>query len=434
MIKNLSDLNIQKIFFGSGDRNSPLLKHFDEHLIEVGLDERSLAFQALGFAKLTGRPTAICVTSGTAVGECLPALIEAYYAEIPLIIITADRPSPLRNTRAPQAIDQVNIFGRYVNCFYDGNLEDFSLEEISYPLHLNIAVQKEKFITQINQPISEAKKILAVFCDGSDDLEKEYDKVLHKGFHIFNEVNSGLLKEGTVQYERTLLREMQSHPFDIIIKFGRTPLTKLWRLLNEKYAACQIFSYNNDFCGLARGKRIDDLSALPTVKREELVEPLLSPVLDKYPLSEVSIVRDILAMTNKDHIIYAGNSMPIRYLDFFKNKDTQVMASRGANGIDGQVSTAIGIAKASKQMVHALLGDLTFLYDHSCLSWPLPENLIIHVLDNKGGRIFDRVQSDDRMILPPPFDLSNEFSHPQLKIYPVDNEQTQKFWDEWNVV
>ena len=76
----------------------------------VRLDERSAGFYALGLALATGRPTVICVTSGTAAAELHPAVVEAHHARVPLIVCTADRPPELLDTGAPQTIDQVGLF------------------------------------------------------------------------------------------------------------------------------------------------------------------------------------------------------------------------------------------------------------------------------------------------------------------------------------
>ena len=111
----------------SGSRNAPLLAVLSSTSgIRVWsfVDERSAAFFALGRAKLTGVPAAVVTTSGTAVAELLPAVIEAYYSGTPLIVITADRPARYRGSGAPQCIEQEGIFGPYVGgCVTHVNVE-----------------------------------------------------------------------------------------------------------------------------------------------------------------------------------------------------------------------------------------------------------------------------------------------------------------------
>src|SRR5437762_5982621 len=99
----------------AGSRDAPLLAVLGASDLRIFsfVDERSAAFFALGRAKRDRRPVAVITTSGTAVAELLPAAIEAYYSATPLIFITADRPARYRGTGAPQAIEQVGIFGVY---------------------------------------------------------------------------------------------------------------------------------------------------------------------------------------------------------------------------------------------------------------------------------------------------------------------------------
>lgn len=118
----------------AGSRNSPLLVVLgtrDDVRLYSFVDERSAAFFALGRMKLHGNPVAVVTTSGTAVGELLPATIEAYYSGLPLMLITADRPARFRGTAAPQSIEQEGIFGVYAEV----SLEDWSRTK---PLHINI--------------------------------------------------------------------------------------------------------------------------------------------------------------------------------------------------------------------------------------------------------------------------------------------------------
>lgn len=117
----------------AGSRNSPLLAVLGTSNAQLFsfVDERSAAFFALGRVKLHGNPVAVVTTSGTAVAEMLPAAIEAHYSGIPLILISADRPARFRGTGAPQAIEQLGLFGPYA----ETSLEEWSRVR---PLHLNI--------------------------------------------------------------------------------------------------------------------------------------------------------------------------------------------------------------------------------------------------------------------------------------------------------
>ncbi len=113
-----------------GSRNAPLIEVLGTDVYAF-TDERSAAFFALGRAKRDGKPVAVVTTSGTAAAELLPATIEAFYAGVPLVLITADRPARFRGTGAPQSIEQVGLFGDYATTEVDRwNRRS--------PLHINI--------------------------------------------------------------------------------------------------------------------------------------------------------------------------------------------------------------------------------------------------------------------------------------------------------
>jgi 2-succinyl-5-enolpyruvyl-6-hydroxy-3-cyclohexene-1-carboxylate synthase len=123
-----------------GGRNSPIVIALDSQKTLSFFDEQSAAFFAIGQIKRDQRPVAVTTTSGTAVAQLLPAIIEAFYTQLPLIVITADRPRSFRNTGAPQTINQVHIFGQYAQCIdlaVPEPLPTLSWDQKS-PFHLNI--------------------------------------------------------------------------------------------------------------------------------------------------------------------------------------------------------------------------------------------------------------------------------------------------------
>lgn len=425
----LRNLGVTHIFLGAGNRNEPLLGGLHCFELIFDLDERALAFQALGFAKITQRPAVVCTTSGTAVAECLPAVIEAYYSDIPLIIVSADRPKSLHGTRAPQSIDQKNIFGKYARTHHSGKLEDLSLSDVKYPLHINLEVHVEDFVqTRLD---GSPKVGIGIFTEGSKQYEYEFKLLKERGFVLYNEVHSGLNQKGTIKYEKDLIQLVRESSSGLMIKFGKTPVTKLWRLINEQFPNFEIYSYKNKNIGAARGEILDSLDELPRFKKMDLPDSNLFSSINKYPQSEISVVKNIVENIEQDDLIFVGNSMPIRYLDFFKGEGLNVFASRGANGIDGQLSTAIGIAQGTSQQVHALLGDLTFIYDSNRIYSDWPSNFKVHILNNHGGRIFERVKADRRMILETQNFLEFGKKKDQIFEYQIDNAQTNQFWKEW---
>ncbi len=123
-----------------GGRNSPLIVALKNSLTLSFFNEESAAFFALGRIKRNHHPVAVTTTSGTAVAQLLPAVIEAYYTQLPLILVTADRPRKYRHTGAPQTINQLNLFNQYAHCIDLDPQTPLSIQKWTQkmPLHLNI--------------------------------------------------------------------------------------------------------------------------------------------------------------------------------------------------------------------------------------------------------------------------------------------------------
>jgi 2-succinyl-5-enolpyruvyl-6-hydroxy-3-cyclohexene-1-carboxylate synthase len=122
IIELLQNLGINHFFIAPGSRSSPLTLAAASHPLcttTVHFDERSLSFAALGFSKASQNPSAIIVTSGTAVGNLMPAIMEAHHDHIPMLVMTADRPPELRDCGASQTTHQVDIFSKFVRWHCD---------------------------------------------------------------------------------------------------------------------------------------------------------------------------------------------------------------------------------------------------------------------------------------------------------------------------
>ena len=130
VIERVRGAGVRDFCVCGGSRNAPLIAVVTGNVYTF-VDERAAAFFALGRIKRDDRPVAVVTTSGTAAAELLPATIEAYYSGAPLILITADRPARFRGTGAPQAIEQVGIFGVYAET-------DVDRWKRRSPLHINI--------------------------------------------------------------------------------------------------------------------------------------------------------------------------------------------------------------------------------------------------------------------------------------------------------
>src|SRR5947209_4816263 len=131
----LARCGLQHACTSPGSRNTPILLSLArESRVRCWshIDERSAAFFALGAAKASGRPVALTCTSGTAAANYLPAVVEAFQARVPLIVLTADRPAELREVGAGQAIDQIKLYGDAVKWFFEVGVDVASPEALRW--------------------------------------------------------------------------------------------------------------------------------------------------------------------------------------------------------------------------------------------------------------------------------------------------------------
>ena len=475
----INNLEIEHVYFCAGARNSSLLNNFKGIQIHLCLDERSASFSALGHAKLSNKPVIICTTSGTAVAECFSAMIEAYYSNIKLIMISADRPKRLHGTHAAQTINQIGIFNHYARSQFSCDINSFEKEEIhlldriknkseqSYPVHINIELDHlannyltselhEKKVNPVLlsqgdllDTIQTAKYPLALFTESSENHEMAFDELNRLYFPIHLEVTAGLENKtvnNPILFEKDLLSLYENHKLDLILKFGKTPISKLWRVLDCEQGKTKIVSIGTEAIGLPYGekysggfdwKQLD--SYLPDLSLSEMNEKrkhVLFNLLEKYSLSEAAVFHKIKNEIPSNDIVYIGNSMPIRYWQMMCLTRRETYAARGANGIDGQISQAMGMANGTDKNIHCVIGDLTFLYDFSVLAFEIPNNLTIHVINNSGGRIFERVDVSAKMIIEHEVEIKKliqgfKSKHKVFEYFP-DLNQTRFFWKEWD--
>lgn len=444
-------LGVDTIYFCSGARNNEILQELGDHFkLLFRLDERSASFEALGNAMHSTKPVVVCTTSGTAVAECLPAVIEAYYHELPLIIISADRPARLRTTHAAQAIDQVNIFSSYINSRYSGELAKFNQISAKYPMHINLEID-DSYIEGIKGRVSELvpknletfKKPLLFISQGCDLAPSDIKFLDSLPLLKFNECLSQFWFRDSdlyIKYEKTITKLIAEGEIDSIVHFGKTPIARLWREIEKNETCLPVINLGREKFGLSRGfytfDKTELFKYLATLKSQiKVSEELISNSFKDLEYSEINIIDSILCQCEPNDLVFVGNSMPIRYVELLKKREFKYYSSRGANGIDGQLATAMGIAKNTESNVIAIVGDLTFLYDFSSLFESIPKNLIFHVIDNDGGRIFEQVNVDKRLINPPGVSCSDIVQKMGLSdsviVHAVINSETALFWERW---
>jgi 2-succinyl-5-enolpyruvyl-6-hydroxy-3-cyclohexene-1-carboxylate synthase len=460
-----------------GSRSTPLAMTFAEHskIKEwIIIDERSAAFFALGLAKKTKRPVALVCTSGTAAANYFPAIVEAHYSRVPLIVLTADRPHELRDVGAPQAIDQIKLYGNYVKWFHEMALPEGGLSILQYArnkaanafwlakegnpgaVHLNFPFREPLMVdfqlpdlwssdnTSSSLPAYEGKKQLSgeqmdqiikkltnkqkglIVCGPQPDLTlpkavvKLADKwripiladplsQVRSGEHI-----SDLIIEGYDAFLRNETIRNQLKP-DFIIRIGAMPVSKAYLFYVKQYPdTLQIVIESNQGFREPTGNKTEFLfadataccEALSTVsivnelneewlKRWQQYNTIARKYLYKKTSNEImegEVIRALLAAVPSRSTIFIGNSMAVRDLDTFflsTKKQIEVLANRGANGIDGVVSSGIGAA-AEGGRVTLVLGDLSFFHDmnglHAAMHYQL--SLTILLINNNGGGIF----------------------------------------------
>jgi 2-succinyl-5-enolpyruvyl-6-hydroxy-3-cyclohexene-1-carboxylate synthase len=410
------------------------------------IDERCAGFFALGTAKASGRPVAVACTSGTAAANFAPSVIEAHEAGVPLIVLTADRPPELREVGAGQTIDQLGLYGGAVKWFFEVGVHDAAPERVRWmralacraywtalgdrpgPVHLYFPLREPLVVagplpedsvsgrpgeapwvrhlapsggTSVTLPALPAR---AVIVAGRQERDPDFGRELAR---FAQEGGYPLLADplSDERFTATLRPEL-------VLRVGDLPTSKPLRAwLASLEGVEQLFlggpsawqdpdavitatadepaatfsqiqsSPPADPDWLARWRAADD-AATAAIERElgeELSEPLVAARLGQW--------------LGTDATLYVASSMPVRDVElFFGVEETppRVLSNRGANGIDGTVSSAFGAAAASEGPVVLLAGDVALAHDIGGLlsARRLGLRLIIVLLNNDGGGIF----------------------------------------------
>jgi 2-succinyl-5-enolpyruvyl-6-hydroxy-3-cyclohexene-1-carboxylate synthase len=441
VLESLAGQGVQDILLCAGARNSPLVVLLDKaqgFRVWNFFEERSAGFFALGRAQRDHRPVAIITTSGTAVAELLPAAIEATYTQTPLIFVSADRPQSYRGTGAPQSIEQVGLFGHYVEACHDivdhQAFLDFSQWSQRAPVHINVCFDEPLIDEPIPElrfsnlhrppglgsllaPESEGPRLLAPLVIVGPLSVEQADRVaplLAKlGAPIYAESLSNLrghpaIQSLLVQSGEKLVRDLFKKGWaQSVLRIGGVPTLRFWRDLEEEFQKTPVLSISDArFSGLSRPVNhligLENLELIAASWSEEDLQKVtsldaekkrqLSQLLQAYPRSEVSLLAR-LSQKMQSKFTYIGNSLPIREWDLvssYAERSERMAGNRGANGIDGQVSSFLGGIQAQGQN-WAFIGDLTALYDLSSL-WVTPQleaaDLRLVVINNGGGLIF----------------------------------------------
>jgi 2-succinyl-5-enolpyruvyl-6-hydroxy-3-cyclohexene-1-carboxylate synthase len=536
-INELYRAGLRHICISPGSRSTPLslacaahpkLKH------SIHLDERSAAFFALGYALESGHPAALLCTSGTAAAEYFPAIIEASQSEIPMLVLTADRPHELRHSGANQTMDQVKLYGDHVRWSVDAPLPENDPPErtIRYlraladraraislgqnglpgPVHINFPFRKPLEPSGASPPNSAflefwgevrwtegaqtrihnasrapqahfledvAKRIQAhpkgVIVAGPRCPKGNFASALSKlsaqtgypiladslsGLRFGDHINTGTILAGYGAALRSPL--LASAQPELILRFGVMPVSQplsdflenlpdtvpqigvsehgFWSdptyKLSELFVADPLLFVE----GLS-GLLSDDVESGKWAETWKSAEQRVWDVLNTTPNFEGKIVVDALKNVPAESRIFVANSLPIRHVDEWmppSEKPLRLYASRGVSGIDGTISTALGVAAASDAPTLLVTGDLSFFHDQNGLQTLSPSALsgispkegkkkllppsggggrlkiTILLINNGGGGIFHRLPVaeheppfEEMFITPHEFDFSH---------------------------
>lgn len=500
----LRRLGLRYVVIAPGSRSTPLAFAFSRELgIEAVpiMDERSASFFALGLAKRDRRPTVLICTSGTAAANFYPAVIEARQSEVPLLLLTADRPPELRHCHAGQTIDQTKLYGGYLNFEAELALPNTSARRLSYlrqtlvhawertqypvrgPVHLNFpfrdplsptserdaTVQIEK--ADLEALLANVRPLISTRpTAGAEDLEKlaEVLSSIAAGLIIVGPFDPGNPDRWTAAVFR--LAEMSGWPVladalsplrgragsipnlichydtilrsaewaerlapEAVISIGALPTSKVLReWLARKSAPTWVIDLGLDnkdgVHREAQPVRVSVLDLAVAMKRNVRKQSGIScewAALDRCVSREINrkMQRCEFAFEGKtpwvlsqvltaDTPLVVANSMPVRDMEYFWQKGNgkvEIHFNRGASGIDGTLSTALGVAQASGRAV-LLTGDLAFLHDTNgmLMQTRLKGHLTVVLINNRGSGIFETLPI---AALDPPFE--EYFAMPQ---------------------
>ena len=496
LVAELRAQGVRDVVLAPGSRSAPLAYALAEAAqsgatrLHVRVDERAAGFLALGLSKgsepLTRgagpdggarvrppRPVAVVTTSGTAVANLHPAVLEAHHTGVPLVLLTADRPHELRGTGASQTTDQVGIFGGAVRYAVDvpapdgrdGEVRDLLAttgralaaalglrDRNPGPVHLNLAYRDplhpaapaaadadaarpaahdprpDGWTRAVVVPPApgpgadpalhgDPARTVVVAGDGAGPDARRLAEA--QGWPLLAEPSSGACGgPNAVRAYRSLLGvDELVRDVEHVVVLGHPTLSRpVQRLLGRPGVAVTVVAPGGGPWPDAARNAARVVDALherwfeaPGEPRDpaflgrwrhasraaaDVVDRIASPTDAGTDVTALAVARAVAAATGPQDVLVVGSSNPVRDLDLVLGLDGEagsVVANRGLAGIDGIVSTAVGVALASGRRTRALLGDLTFLHDvGGLLRGPLEPAAALQlvVANDDGGSIF----------------------------------------------
>ena len=448
LLATFAKAGVRNFFLAPGARSQALAiaagqladaKKIDLH---VRLDERSMAFTALGAALASGEPSVVITTSGTAVANLHPAVLEAHHSGVPLILLTADRPHELRGVGANQTTNQLNIFNDAVRECVDvpapnGNdgesreAVELAVNAIAVamgydgdqpgPVQLNLAFREPLSASSPNaaelnpilsmpdifEPHPEfavlSSELPTVVMAGAGAGADAVELAEAFGWPLLAEPSSGarMGANAIIGYRRILEGSELASEIRRVVVYGKPTLGRaaIKLLFNEEVEVVVIKSKVMGHFDVSRRatKVVDEITVDDEVDFEWLERWRKADAdhaaAESAALDRRSLVDAIWSATNDADQLVLGASRLIREADAWAPaKAIRVFSNRGLAGIDGTVATATGVALIEREgTTRALMGDLTLLHDASSLVIdPADGELNIQVVvgNDGGGTIF----------------------------------------------
>ena len=491
LVDEFYQLGVRHAVFSPGSRSTTMAMLFKEHEgfeTYMNIDERSASFMALGIAKAHKEPTVLVCTSGSAVAHYLPAILEAQYTGVPLIVLSADRPHTLLHVGAPQTVDQHKIFGTAVNYF-----EELAVPQESHyytyprqvarkaymkamdtkkgPVHINVPlfeplvpelsrnhfeagrssfkVFKPNYssvfgfddrnnLTHINNVIDVAhnndstkeindlleryERILILAGPQIDvdeaDMIRSFGEALQAPIladSLSNVRGCGTSKVVISTYDALLARQSLWYELkpDCVIQFGQIVVSKRVQQMVASWDNVEYIEVNATMDSMnPTGKTtmhmqasIDVFTNLYGVKNdspaylgkwqhlETAGKQKLGTAIEEPSCFEGRTIRELQQHISDNAQVLIANSMSIRDFDYFwfsGESKAVLYGNRGVNGIDGTISTALGLA-ANGRPTYLVTGDLSLFHDLNGLAVAKTHNLNLTIIlhNNDGGGIFE---------------------------------------------
>ncbi len=451
LVESLLTAGVRDVVLAPGSRSAPLAYELYEAdrigllTLHVRIDERSAGFLALGLARGSGLVVPVVTTSGTAAANLHPAVLEAWHAHLPLVLMTADRPHGMAHTGANQTTDQGHLFGRHVRAFASvadvgGDVAGWRFETLRLltaaagtrsrqpgPVQLNVAFS-EPLVPDEVAPIPAGPEVWVAEVRGAEptqlpagpqtvvvagDLPPAAGRLVAEqaaaaGIPLLAEPSSNARRgSSALSTYRLLLESSLTEEVERVVLYGRATLSRpVTRLLGRSDVELVVVSSYADWPdpGRTAATVADAISFGPGAAEPDWLtawqqadaqaREQLDELLAAQPyLTGPTLAAALWAGLGGADALVVGSSNPVRDLDLaaVSADPPEVYANRGLSGIDGLVSTAAGVALTRDRPTHALLGDLTLLHDAGGLvigpDEPRPDLRLV-VANDDGGSIF----------------------------------------------